>query len=190
MPAIMVMSGAVRVSLTVVRIDHGDRACAGRLGRVVDQRRHAAGHRVALDVAVAPAGDVAGHVIGGEVVAVRPLDARADLQGVFGRVVVGGPAFQQHAAERAVVVVLDQVFEPAAVEVRDLRPVGEARVLHAPWFPCHAQRAARRAFLGLCLRVQPGPAGHRLRRPRPRAPTSGSGIRGGTVCPAPLPRHT
>jgi hypothetical protein len=53
---------------------------------------HARGHRVAFDVALAPAADVARHVLGGEGVAVLPGDARADAERVFGRVVVGLPS--------------------------------------------------------------------------------------------------
>src|SRR5690606_41950768 len=59
----------------------------------------------------------------GEVVAVVPLHALTDTQRVFGGVVVDLPAFKQHAADRAVDFVLDQIVEPAAAEVRVLGPV-------------------------------------------------------------------
>ena len=54
--------------------------------------------------------------------------------------------------EGAVLVVLDQVFQPAAVEVRDLRPVCQARILHRLRFLVHPQRAAGGGVLCAGLR--------------------------------------
>jgi len=123
-------------------VDHGDRAVARGLARLVDQRAHPRSHRVALDIAVAPAGDVEGDIGGGEGIAVRPCDAGADVQGIFGGVVVDIPAFQQHAAEAAVGIVFDQVFQPAAGKVGDLRPVGNARILQPLGLHVEPERAA------------------------------------------------
>src|SRR5690606_20482735 len=78
----------------------------------------------------------------GEVVAVVPLHALTDTQRVFGGVVVDLPAFKQHAADRAVDFVFDQIVEPAAAEVRVLGPVPGARVLLGARFHLHPERAA------------------------------------------------
>jgi hypothetical protein len=142
-----------------VAVDHLDRAIGGLAGFLVDQRGDARGHRVALDRLVAPVGDDAGHVIGGEIVAVVPFHALADIQGVFGGIVVHVPAFDKHAAERAVVVVLDQVFQRARGQVGDLSPVVGARILEGAHLHLHADRAAA---LGCAM-------GRRLRRLRQAA---------------------
>ncbi len=124
-------------------VDDRDRAFDRLVGVGVDDRGEAAGHRVRLDLLVAPALDVAGDVLGGEGIAVVPGHALADLEGVEGRVVVHLPAVQQHPAERAVVVVLDEVFERAAGDVGDLGPVGGAGVLEGLDLHLAAERAAR-----------------------------------------------
>ncbi len=64
------------------------------------------------------------------------------MKRVFGGVVVDVPAFQQHAAEGAVGVVFHQIFQPAATEIGDLRPVPGAGVLQRLGFHLHPQRAA------------------------------------------------
>ncbi len=123
-------------------VDHFDAAVDRLAGVGVDQGCKPTGHRVALGALVAPAGDVAGHVLGGEIITIVPLDPLADVQGVDGGVVVDFPAVQKHAAERAVVVVLDQVFQGAAGLVAHFGPVIGARVLQRAHAHLHAQGAA------------------------------------------------
>ena len=50
---------------------------------------------------------------GGEVIAIVPFHARTDVQCVFGGVIIDGPAFHKHAAERAVEVHFHQCFQNA-----------------------------------------------------------------------------
>ena len=139
---------------------HLDGAVERLVGVGVDQRRNPAGHRVALDILLAPAGDVAGHVLGGEIVAIVPLHALADVQRVFGGVVVDLPAFQQHAAERPVVVVFDQVFQVAAGLVGDLRPVGGAGVLQLAHAHLYTQGAALLGHAVACCLDRPRQTAH------------------------------
>ena len=56
--------------------------------------------------------------------------ASAQVQHVFRRVVIDAPVFQQHAAECAVGVVLDEIFDDAAALVADFGPIVGARFLH------------------------------------------------------------
>ncbi len=129
-------------------VDLGDGAVGGLVGLGVDQRAHAGRHRVALDGLVAPAGDVEHHVIGGEVVAVRPLDALADMEGVLGGVVVDVPALDQLAGESAVAVVAHEIFVALARDVGNFRPVVGTRVLRLLDDHLHLEDAALLAFLG------------------------------------------
>ena len=132
-----------QVDLHGQRIDH-DNAALARLLRVgIDKRAHARRHRVRLDRLVAPAGDIVGHVLGGEIVAIGPFHAGADLQRVLGGVVIDLPAFQQHAADRPVIVVFGQVFQRATGLVGDLGPVGGAAVFQRAHAHLDTQRAAR-----------------------------------------------
>ncbi|OIQ71885.1 hypothetical protein GALL_464970 [mine drainage metagenome] len=127
-----------------------DRAVFDLFRGGIRQRAHAARHRVALNVAIAPAGDVEHHVLGSEIVAVRPFHALADVEGELGRVVIGNPVVQQHAAEGAVGVVFNEVFQPTTGEVGNLRPVGHARIFQRAGRHVHAQRATglRRGGIG------------------------------------------
>src|SRR5499433_4355401 len=83
---------------------HAGRDGAGSrlFGRGIDQRSHAAGHRVALGRFIAPALDVVDDVVGVELVAVRPSHAWAHMQRVFGAVVTDVPALDQMALESKV----------------------------------------------------------------------------------------
>ena len=137
-------------------IDNLDRAVARLAGGVVDQTADARRHRVAFDITLAPACDVARHVFGGEGVTVVPGHAGTDLERIFGRVVVGFPAIQQHAAEAAVAVVFHQIFQRATCHVGDFRPVGGAGVLEGSQAHLALDRAALRGGrLCLCRHVQP-----------------------------------
>ncbi len=142
-----VRSGQVQLHGRAIDLDHS--AFAHRLGRFIYEAREARGHCVALDVAVSPAGEVAHNVVSREGLAIVPGHALADLQGVLGGVGVGFPAFQQAAFEGAVVIVLHQVFQPAAIDVGNLRPVSQTRVLGALHFHRDADLAADLCFLRL-----------------------------------------
>ncbi len=123
-------------------VDNLDRAINSFLGVCIDQRVHAAGHRVALDGLVAPASDHTGNIISGEVIAVVPLHALANLEDIGLGVLGDFPAFQQLALESGVVVVLHQIFQPAARDIGDLRPVIGARIFQAANFLLDANSAA------------------------------------------------
>mmetsp|Transcript_29106 Transcript_29106/g.56028 ORF Transcript_29106/g.56028 Transcript_29106/m.56028 type:complete len:399 (+) Transcript_29106:547-1743(+) len=134
--------GGRQVEAHGVTVENLDCTFQRFVGLWVDQRGKTARHRVPFERLVAPAGDVTRHVFGGEVVAVVPFDASADVQSVDGCVIRDFPAFQQLAGECAVILVVDQIFLPAAREVCDLRPVIGAWVFEATHFLLNADGAA------------------------------------------------
>ena len=154
-------------------VDHFDRALARLAGGLVDQAGHAGGHGVVLHPGVAPARDVARHVLGGERVAVVPGHTGADVERILGRVVVHLPAFQKHPPERTVAVVFDEILQEAPRLVADLGPVVSARLLHGLYARLDAQRAAlpRRFLRQRRLRG----ADQRVGRSRTHAQRSGPG---------------
>ena len=92
------MSDWLSLQLDRVVVDLGDARRPRALPLVASiERAHAAGHRIACGGLVAPAVEVVDHVVGVEVVAVRPFHALADMQGVFGGVVADLPALDQMA---------------------------------------------------------------------------------------------
>ncbi len=125
-----------------VVVFHHDGAFDGFVGVCIHQRCHATGHRVAFNALVAPHFNVARHVGGGEVVAIVPLHAFTDVQGVLGGIVIGRPAFQQHRLERPVRVVFHQVFQPTCCNRCDLCPVKGAWILQRFDVHLHAHCAA------------------------------------------------
>ncbi len=143
----------------------GDRALVGLVGLGIDETAHARGHRVAFDVLLAPAADVEDNVFRGEIVAVGPLDALAEVQRVLGRIVVDLPAFQQPGREGRIAFPAHEVFAGLA---RDMRiPVERARIFQ-PGCPDRRGDAQRSALLGSFLR------GSRRRRQRAHCKCSGS----------------
>ena len=121
--------GLVELQLDRLIVDLLERALTQLLGLRIDQCGHALGHRVALDGGIAPAADIVDHVVGAEGVAVVPCHALADMEGIFGRVVVHLPAFQQAALEGEVARELDQRLERLAHRVGNFGPVGQTRIL-------------------------------------------------------------
>ncbi len=146
------MSGLVERQLDRVVVDLGDRTLAQLARRLVDQRAEAAGHGIALGALVGPAGEVEDHVIGVERVAVVPGDALAQMQRVFGGVVVNVPALEQVGLEGVVLGVFHQRLERLALGVGDLGPVGGARVLGVLAPHRDLQHAALLGLLRLCRR--------------------------------------
>jgi hypothetical protein len=141
--------GCRQVDANGVVIDPVQPAGAQRLGFRIDQAAHARGHRVALGSGVTPAGDVVDHVIGIQLVAVRPFHALAHVQGIGRGVVACLPALQQPALEAEIVVPAHQVLVALAGDIGHLGPVEGARVfprLHRHRNPHDA------ALLGRCGR--------------------------------------
>ena len=125
-----------------VRVNRDNCAFAHHLGRLVHQTGEPGRHRVAFDIAIGPTAKVAHHIIGGERIAVVPGHALTQVQRVDGRIIIGGPAVQQTADKCAVRIVLDQIFQPAAIDVGDLWPIGKTRVFDRLGFHRHPQGAA------------------------------------------------
>ena len=108
------MSGVGSLSLTVMSSTLVIAPSRSLLRRSVDQRAHAAGHRIAFGGFVAPAREVEDHVVGVEGVAIVPGHALAHMQRVFGGVVVDFPALEQVGLEGEFARVLDQRLEELA----------------------------------------------------------------------------
>ena len=134
--------GAGQRQLDRMVIHHGDRAFDRLTGVLVDQRGKAPGHRVALDRFIAPARDVARHIVGGEGRAIVPRDTFAHIQHIFGGVFVDLPAFEQCGGEGAVVLPDREIFKPATGDVGDLRPVVGARIFQRADLHLHPYGAA------------------------------------------------
>ncbi len=109
----------------------GHVANEGLLALLLDDHLHAAGHRVAGHMRLAPAGDVEHHVVGVELVAIVPRRVRPQVQDVFGGVVVDLPALEQPGLEGEVGRVADQRLAEGPGLVAFLRPVEDPRVVHA-----------------------------------------------------------
>ena len=127
----------------------GDVAHELLLALLLDQGAHAVAIELFGHVAFAPAGEVEDHVVGVEGVAVVPGRALAELQRVFGRVVVDFPAFEQPGHEGEVGGVAHQRLEEEAGLVAHLRPVEDARVVQAHHRLGDLDHAAGRAVLRL-----------------------------------------
>ena len=105
-----------------VFVHHLNRARVGYARVGVNQGVHAPGHGIALNRFVAPAGDVVGHIFGGEVIAVMPFHALAHIQRVFGGVLVDLPTLQQFRLKRAFAGIAGHVLKHTASRVAHLRP--------------------------------------------------------------------
>ena len=179
------ISGLVRVILTVLSSTLVIAPSRSLPDASSTERAEAAGHRIALGALVGPAGEVEDHVVGVERVAVGPGDARRTWKHVFGGVVVHIPALEQVGLEGELRGVLDQRLERLALGVRDLRPVGRARILGILDRHRDLQHAA---LLGLLRqRLASARRGRACRRPsrskrRTRLPWRG--IRDGRPSPA------
>jgi len=99
--------------------------------------------------AIGPAIEVMHHVFGGEIVAIVPFHAFAQVQHIFGGRVIGAPAFKQPARHAAIAVELCQIIQPAAAEIGVFCPVPQAGVFQRFGFHVHPQCAT---LLGGCLR--------------------------------------
>lgn len=120
-----------------------DRIRADAAGGGVTQHIQACSHGIAVHRAIAPAVQIEDHVVRRKVVTVVPADAGAQVQVPDGGVVIRLPAFQEHAAQRSVRLVFDQIFKPASAEVGLSRPCPEARIAGRAGLHIHAQAAAR-----------------------------------------------
>jgi hypothetical protein len=105
-------------------------------------------------------------MLGGESVAVVPGHALANAQRVLRRILVRFPAFEKDGCQAAVTLILDKVFQPAAANIGQFRPVPGARVTLRLDVHLHADRAALHRRLGARLRRGKAeqPVGRRRRK--------------------------
>jgi len=166
-------------------VDLGDGAIGGLVGLGIDKRAHAARHRIAFRRLVAPAVEVIDHVIGVEVIAVRPLHALAHVKRVFCGVVIDVPALNKLAGECGVAVIAHEVFIGLTRDIGHFRPVPGAGVLHFLDDHLHLEDAA---LLGLTLSAgrRVGQAEHAIGRCRGGAEHAGHGQEFTAIEPAGL----
>ena len=109
----------------------GDVAGELLLALLLEEGVHARRHGVVRHMRLAPAGQVEDDVVGVEGVAVRPGHALAEMKGVFRRVVIDFPALDQPGLEGEVGGVAYQRLAEEPGLVAFLRPVEDARIVHA-----------------------------------------------------------
>jgi hypothetical protein len=137
-------------------------------------------------VGVEPAGDVVDHIVGVELVAVRPLDALAQIEGPGLEVVRGLPTLRQIGPGDVVRSGLNHVLDDLAGDVGLLGPVEGRRIGHLLDLHAEAQPAAAFGLLGQGLghQVLSGElAGHGIGRGRRDAKQGG---RAQEIAPADL----
>jgi hypothetical protein len=98
-------------------------------------------------------------VLRDEGVAVVPTDALSKVQPVLRGIVSGRPAFAERTGDGAVAVEQREVVQPAAAEIRQLRPVPQPRVFSAFVFMLMRivprRVASARAGVGIATPISP-----------------------------------